>query len=97
MQPPGVGCSKRVDPIGNEEERHGGGQGEADPGRDSAEQPRSKDADGNTDLATSRAWQELAQRDEIGVRLVVELLALYYLLVPKVAQVRDWPTEGRQA
>jgi hypothetical protein len=40
--------------------------------------------------------QELTQGDQINVCLVVEPLASDDVLVAEVAQMRDWPAEGRQ-
>ena len=59
--------------------------------------PSARNADGNANLAAGRAGQELAQRDEVGVRAFVEPLARRDVLLPKVAQMRDRPPERGQA
>jgi hypothetical protein len=51
-------------------------------------------SDREDDLAARRAGQELTERDEIGVVLVVEPLPLLDDLGPKISEMCDRSSEG---
>src|SRR4029079_18775264 len=78
-----------------QQERRGGG--EADPGREGPGPPRAAMADGHADLARGRAGQELAERDEIGIGLVVEPAAANDEGFAEVTQMSDRAAEAGQA
>jgi hypothetical protein len=44
-------------------------------------------------LARSRSWQELTERDEIGIALVVEPAAPLDEFIVEIAEMRDWAAE----
>lgn len=70
------------------------GQGEGGPGRECAERPGAQEPECEADLARSRAWKELAERDQIGIARLVDPAAAHYELVAKVAEMRNWPAKG---
>src|SRR6516165_3407707 len=53
-------------------------------------------ADGETHLARGRPGQELAERDQIGVALVVEPAPPVHELLAEIAEMRDRSAEGGQ-
>src|SRR5262249_25463645 len=53
--------------------------------------------DCHPDLARGRAGQELAQRHQIGIGLVIEPFAAHHELVTEIAEMRDRAAERGQA
>ncbi len=56
-----------------------------------------EDAEREADLAGSRARQELAERDEIGIIGLVDPFAPHHQFVPEIAEMGDRPAEGGEA
>ena len=71
-------------------------QGESCPGSKTAHIARPHESKRKTNLAARRAWQELAQSDEIGEGMLVNPLASDDEFVPKIADVSDRSTEAGQ-
>jgi hypothetical protein len=97
MQPAGTGgVAERADAVA--EQHHGDGrrQRESDPSRQRSGVAATQQADGDTHLARGRPGQELAERDQIGVALVVEPAAAVDELFAKIAEMRDRSAEGGQ-
>src|SRR6516225_7708809 len=97
VQPAGAGgIAEGADAVA--EGHHGDGrrQREADPGCERSGIPAPQKADGEPHLARRRSGQELAERDQIGVALVVEPAAAVDELFAKIAEMRHRPAEGGQ-
>src|SRR5262249_15246193 len=97
VQPAGAGgVAERADAVA--EQHHGDGrrQRESDPGRQGSGIAAPQQADGETHLARGRPGQELAERDQIGVALVVEPAPPVDELLAEVAEMRHRPAEGGQ-
>jgi hypothetical protein len=97
VQPAGAGgIAERVDAVA--EQHHGDGrrQRESDPGRQGSRIPAAQQADGDTHLARGRPRQELAERDQVGVALVVEPAPPAHELLAEIAEMRDRSAEARQ-
>lgn len=97
MQPTGVAD---LDALHAEAEQHHGehgGEREADPGREATEEPVADDPDASTPLTARGTRQELAERHQVGVALLVDQLAADDVLVAEVPEVGDRPAERGQA
>ena len=75
--------------IGEAEQQQHRGQGEAGPGEQRAKIASPLEADGDADLARSRAGQELAEGDDIGVVPLAQPLAPHHEGLAKIAQMGD--------
>jgi hypothetical protein len=80
---------------GNEQQRRR--QRKAQPCRQCARQPGTRNPNRHPDLAARRARKKLAERDEIRVASLIEPLSTYDVLVMKVPQVRNGPAKGSEA
>ena len=89
-----AGCGK---PVGEQYQRQRRWQGEGDPGGERAEIARAQQADRNSDLAGGRTRQKLAQRDQVGIALLVEPFAALDELVAEIAEMGDGAAERGQA
>ena len=97
VQPAGAGrVAERADAVA--EQHHGDGrrQREADPGRQGSGIAAAQKADGDAHLARGRPGQELAERDQVGVALVVEPAPPVHELLAEIAEMRDRSAEGGQ-
>ena len=95
VQPAGIQVvRKSADAVSKDEERDGRGRRESKPGCERPGQPRGGEADSHADLAARGARCELAERDEIRVRPVVQPLPPRDEFLAEIAQVRDRPAEG---
>src|SRR5262249_41961189 len=97
VQPAGAGgIAERVDAVA--EQHHGDGrrQRESDPGRQGSGIPATQQADGDTHLARGRPGQELAERDQVGVALIVEPAPPAHELLAEMAKMRARSAEGGQ-
>src|SRR5262249_44306424 len=82
-----------------EAKRHEGGgrgQGESAPGRQGPGIPAAQQADGDAHLARGRPGQERAERDQVGVALVVEPGPPAHELLAEIAEMGDRSAEGGQ-
>ena len=92
----GAGEGGRTEREGEENDcrRHS----EGEPRRKPAEQAvAAQDAEREADLAGSRPWQELAERDDIGVAAFAEPFLPFDEFRPEVAEMRDRPAERCQS
>src|SRR5262249_29143491 len=96
VQPAHVSDAEASESVRERDECDRGRQREAQPRRHAAKQPGPGDADGDADLAASWAWEELAERDEIGVGGFVQPPAPGHVLLAEVAEVRHRPAKGGQ-
>src|SRR5262249_6514524 len=87
-------AAEGFDAISEEHERNRRRHGEADPGRERAEIAGARQADRQSDLAARRPWQELAERNQIGIGLFIEPLPAHDELVVEVAEMRDRAAEA---
>src|SRR6201999_4661690 len=67
------------------------------PARHPAEISGTHQSDRKSDLAARRPRQKLAERDEIGIGLLVEPAAAGDELVAKISDMGAWPSEASQA
>ena len=90
------GIAKRADAVA--EGHHGDRrrQRESDPGRQGSGIPAAQQADGETHLARGRPGQELAERDQIGVAVIVEPAPPVHELLAEIAEMRHRSAEGGQ-
>ena len=80
------------------EENEGRRHGEGEPRRQPAEQAvAAQDAEREADLAGSRTWQELAERNDVGVAAFAEPFPPFDEFRPEVAEMRDRPAERCEA
>jgi hypothetical protein len=66
------GVAHDAHPVGEQNHRDGGRQGEAEPCRERPRITGARETDRNPDLAAGGSRQELAERDQIDVALLVE-------------------------
>ena len=85
------------DAVGEQHERNRRRQRKSAPRRERAEISRARQADGDRDLGAGRAGQELRQRDQIGVGLVVEPAPAHDERFVEIAEVRDRAAEAGEA
>jgi len=83
--------------IGEQQQRERRWQGEGGPGGEGAEPAASHEAEGKSDFAAAWARQKLAQRDQIGIRRLIQPAAANDELFPEVADVGDRSAERGQA
>ena len=98
VQPAGAGgIAERADAVAEQHHRDGRWQRESDPGRQGSGIAAAQQADGETHLARGRPGQELAERDQVGVALVVEPAPPVHELLAEIAEMRDRSAEGGQS
>ena len=99
MQQPGAerAFSEASRSIGEEHHEDRGRQGEAGPGRKTAQKAAAEEADAKARLARRRPWQELRERDEIREALFGEPTAALDELGAKIAEMRDRTAKGGEA
>ena len=97
VQHPGVGAAERADPEREQRQRQRRRQREPQPARHPAQQPGPQDPEPDPDLRAGRAGQELAERDQVGERRLVDPATPRDVLGPEVADVRDRPAERGQS
>ena len=85
---------ERARTIGEENEKNGGRQRESGPGGKAAESAGTHQSEREPDLAARRAGQELAQRDEIGIGLLVEPAPAHHEFVAEIADMSDRTAEA---
>ncbi len=85
--------AERAGAEGEQNKRDRRGQREAGPCGERAEVAGTNEADRKADLARSRTGQELAQRDEIDISLVVEPAPADDELLAKIPDMGDRPAE----
>jgi hypothetical protein len=82
--------------IGEQHQRERRGQGEASPGGQRARVAGAKKSNRDADLGAGWTGQELRQRDEVGVGLLVEPFAALDEFGAEIAEMRDRPAERSQ-
>ena len=91
-----AGEGRRTEREGEENERRR--HGEREPRRKPAEQAvAAQDAEREADLAGSGTWQELAERDDVGVAALAQPFPPLDEFGPEVAEMRDRSAERREA
>ena len=91
-----AGKNRRTEREGEENDRRRHGEGE--PRRQSAKQAvAAQDTEREADLAGSGTWQELAERDDIGVAAFAQPFSPFDEFGPEVTEMRDRPAERREA
>ena len=89
--------AKSARSIGEEDEHDGGRQCKSGPCGKRAEIAGVHQSDRKSDLAAGRAWQELAQRDQIDKGLLVEPAPADYEFFAKIADMGDRAAEAAHA
>ena len=89
--------TERTRAIREEHEGDGGRQRKAGPCRETAAIAGPHEADGKSDLTAGRAGQELAQRHEIGISLLVEPAPAHDELLAEIPDMSDRPAEAGDA
>ena len=89
-----AGCRKS---IGEHDQRESRWKREGGPGGKCAGIARPQQTDRDSDLAGGGTRQELAQRNQIGVSLLLEPFAAFDELVAEIAEMGDGTAERRQA
>ena len=83
-------------PVPEQDQRQRRGHRKPDPGGQRARQTGAQDAEAHADLAARRAGQELAQRDDIGIAVLVEPFAALDAFGAEIAEMRDRPAKAGQ-
>jgi len=96
-QPVAKRPAERAGAIGEQHQRRGGRQREAGPRRQPAEISGAHQPDGEADLAARRPRKKLAQRDQVGVALIVKPAATGYEFVTEISDVGDRSSETTHA
>ena len=87
------GTAQRAGPVGEQHQDNRRRQREAGPCRERASIAGPHQSDRESHLAGSRAGQELAQRDEVDERLLVEPAPADDKLFAEIADVSDRPAK----
>jgi hypothetical protein len=90
VQPGGAGqIAEPADAVAEQDQRQRRRHRKSDPGGQRARHAGAQDAETHPDLAACRPGQELAQRDDVGVTMLVKPFAALDAFGPKIAEMRD--------